>query len=283
MPELPEVETIRKSLQALVTGKTIDRVSVHLPRIIRTPKDVEQFRVELQGLGIREIGRRGKYLLIHLDNAMTLVSHLRMEGRYGVYRAEDAVEPHTHVIFHFTDGTELRYRDVRQFGTMDLVPTGDYRAVPGLHKIGLEPLAESVTAEAFRNALKQKDTNIKAALLDQSCIAGLGNIYVDESLFRAGIHPETRVKTLKKEQFQRLFESVRDVLQRAVDAGGTSIKSYVNGYGSVGQYQDHLQVYGKEGTPCPKCGREIMKLRVAGRGTHLCPVCQPKPRTRKGR
>jgi formamidopyrimidine-DNA glycosylase len=206
-----------------------------------------------------------------------------MEGRYGFYQASDLVELHTHVVFHFTDGTELRYRDVRQFGTMDLVVTGDYRSIPGLYTIGLEPLDERLTVDQFRNALKRKHTNIKAALLDQSCIAGLGNIYVDEVLYRAGIHPEKDVQALKKEQFSFLFESVRSILSSSVQAGGSSVKSYVNGYGEVGTYQDQLLVYGREGTACPKCGSEIQKLRVAGRGTHICPKCQPKPRLRTGR
>ncbi|UOF92666.1 DNA-formamidopyrimidine glycosylase [Fodinisporobacter ferrooxydans] len=278
MPELPEVETVRRSLHALIVGKTIQDVSVLLPRIIRTPDDIQQFIQLLKGRTVQKVDRRGKYLLIHFDEGQTLVSHLRMEGKYGLYQSSEPVELHTHVRFFFTDGMELRYRDVRQFGTMDFVSTGDYRAIPGLHGIGVEPLDDALTVRQFRNALIRKHTTIKAALLDQSCIAGLGNIYVDESLFLSGIHPERQVSTLKAKQFADLYTSVRTILANAVAAGGSSVKSYVNGYGTSGQFQHQLLVYGKQGTACPHCGHVIEKLRVAGRGTHICPNCQPKPR-----
>src|SRR3569833_408651 len=144
MPELPEVETVRRGLESLIVGKTIDNVTVNLGRIIRTPDDVAQFKLLLEGLTIDEVARRGKYLLIGIG-PYTLVSHLRMEGRYGLYGSEEPVEKHTHVIFHFTDGTELRYKDVRQFGTMDILPRGEFAALPGLALLGPEPLADSFT------------------------------------------------------------------------------------------------------------------------------------------
>jgi formamidopyrimidine-DNA glycosylase len=274
MPELPEVETVRRGLEALVLGKTIERVTVTLGRIIRTPDDVEQFKMMLAGLTIDEVGRRGKYLLIGVG-PYTLVSHLRMEGRYGVYSAEDPVEKHTHVIFHFTDGTELRYKDVRQFGTMDLLPRGDFAQLSGLQALGPEPLAETFTVESLAAQVnKRRSGKLKVVLLDQTFVAGLGNIYVDEVLFLSNLHPEASVTDLSEEQIVRLHASIVDVLSRSVELGGSSIKSYVNGYGQEGLMQHQLYVYGMENIPCRNCGTPIEKTRVAGRGTHFCPNCQ---------
>ncbi|PWK13886.1 DNA-formamidopyrimidine glycosylase [Tumebacillus permanentifrigoris] len=276
MPELPEVETVRRGLEALIVGKTIERVTVTLGRIIRKPDDVEQFKLLLQDLTIDEVKRRGKYLLIGAG-PYTLVSHLRMEGRYGLYSAEEAVEKHTHVIFHFTDGTELRYKDVRQFGTMDLLPRDDFTELPGVATLGPEPLHAEFTVDALRRQVaKRRSGKIKALLLDQTFVAGLGNIYVDEVLFVSGIHPETTVTQLTDLQVTRLQQAIVDVLDQSVRLGGSSIKSYVNGYGQGGMMQHQLRVYGHENEPCPQCGTEIVKTRVAGRGTHFCPHCQPE-------
>lgn len=275
MPELPEVETVRRGLEALVLGKTIDHVTVSLPRIIRMPDDVQQFALMLQGHTIDAVERRGKYLLLGIG-PYTLVSHLRMEGRYGIYRADEPLEKHTHVIFHFTDGTELRYKDVRQFGTMDLLPRGEYALLPGLASLGPEPLAETFTAEVLQSALKSRRSGkIKVLLLDQTFVAGLGNIYVDEVLFQSGIHPEASGPDLQSEQIERLHAAIVAVLAQSVELGGSSVKSYVNGYGQEGGMQHQLKVYGHEDNPCPNCGTEIAKTRVGGRGTHFCPSCQP--------
>lgn len=275
MPELPEVETVRRGLEALIVGKTIREVTVNLGRIIRTPDDVEQFKLLLRGLTITEVKRRGKYLLIGVGD-YTLVSHLRMEGRYGLYGADEPVEKHTHVIFHFTDETELRYKDVRQFGTMDILPRGDFSLMSGLVTLGPEPLDEQFTVAVLREQVKKRRSGkMKALLLDQTFVAGLGNIYVDEVLFASGIHPEASVTDLTEEQIARLHHSIVEVLSHSVELGGSSIKSYVNGYGQEGGMQHELRVYGQEQTPCPNCGTLIEKTRVAGRGTHFCPRCQP--------
>ena len=274
MPELPEVETVRRGLESLVVGKTIAAVTVNLARIIRTPDDAEPFKLMLAGLTIDEVARRGKYLLIGIG-PYTLVSHLRMEGRYGLYQAEEPVEKHTHVIFHFTDGTELRYKDVRQFGTMDILPRDEFSALPGLALLGPEPLADSFTVAVLRDQVaKRRSGKLKALLLDQSFVAGLGNIYVDEVLFQAGLHPEASITDLSEEGIERLHASIVEVLAKSVALGGSSVKSYVNGYGQEGGMQHALLVYGRENTPCPQCGTEIVKTRVAGRGTHFCPNCQ---------
>ncbi|CAM3488418.1 DNA-formamidopyrimidine glycosylase [Brevibacillus invocatus] len=275
MPELPEVETVVRTLQTLVKGKKIERISVTLPRIIRQPDDVEVFKAQLTGQTIHEIKRRAKFIQFILDQDV-LISHLRMEGRYGLYQAVEPVEKHTHVIFHFTDGTELRYRDVRQFGTMDVLPLGMETTAGPLAKLGVEPLEESFTAEVLRELLKNRPTKIKPLLLNQECIVGLGNIYVDESLFKAGIHPERPAGTLTGKQVKKLYESIVATLAEAVDQGGSSIKSYVNGQGEMGMFQQSLLVYGRKDEPCVHCGTQIVRFVVGGRGTHICPKCQKK-------
>jgi formamidopyrimidine-DNA glycosylase len=279
MPELPEVETIRRTLAGLVIGKTIKRVEVRLPRIIQKPDDIALFAVLLEGQMFQAVERRGKFLRFVLDD-YTLVSHLRMEGRYGVYGEIDPIELHTHVIFSFTDGTQLRYKDVRQFGTMHLFRKGDELIEPPLAKLGLEPLEASFTFEAFRTAIGKRSTPIKPLLLNQSYIVGIGNIYVDESLFLAGIHPERETNTLTRAEQLRLYEAILQTLKDAVEAGGSSIKSYVNGQGEIGLFQYSLRIYGRKGEPCVNCGTPVVKTVVGGRGTHFCPNCQPIKRTR---
>jgi formamidopyrimidine-DNA glycosylase len=274
MPELPEVETVRRTLAGLVTGKTIKSVSVSLPRIIQRPDDIAAFCMMLEGRTISSVERRGKFLRLLMDG-LVLVSHLRMEGRYGVYAAGDPVEKHTHVIFRFTDGTELRYKDVRQFGTMHLFDQGDDLVQLPLSKLGLEPLDAEFSIAKFRAAIADKSTKIKPLLLNQEYIAGLGNIYVDEALYKAGIHPERAAETLTKRELAALHEAILSTLREAVEAGGSSIKSYVNGQGEMGMFQQQLSAYGRKGEPCGRCSEPIVKTVVAGRGTHFCPKCQP--------
>jgi len=275
MPELPEVETIRKTLASLIVGKTIGDVKVFWPKIIRKPLETEQFRLELLGETFREVDRRGKFLIFKLDR-VSLVSHLRMEGKYGLYSKEDPLEKHTHVIFSFTDGTELRYRDVRKFGTMHLFPKGEENREEPLAKLGIEPFSKDFTFDLLEQALAKTERNIKAVLLDQTIVTGLGNIYVDEALYRAKIHPERLANTLKKPEIKRLKKEIVDTLAEAVEKGGSTIRSYVNSQGEIGMFQLELMAYAQEGKPCRRCGTEIVKIRVAGRGTHICPKCQKK-------
>ena len=273
MPELPEVETVRRTLNALITGKQIEHVTVRLPRIIQRPDDIQAFAHLLAGHSITEVQRRGKFLRIVLDG-LVLVSHLRMEGRYGLYTSGDPLDKHTHVIFHFTDGSELRYNDVRQFGTMHLFQEGEDLKLPPLNKLGHEPLEPSFTRQKFKEIVAGKSTKIKSLLLNQEYVVGIGNIYVDESLHRAGIHPEGSARSLSGEQLDKLYTAIVDTLTEAVNAGGSSIKSYVNGQGESGTYQQQLLIYGRKHEPCSSCGTMIEKTVVGGRGTHYCPSCQ---------
>lgn len=275
MPELPEVETVKRTLQQLVSGKTISSITVSLPRIIKEPDNPALFMELLRGQTIRKIGRRGKFLKFYFDD-FVLLSHLRMEGRYGVFGKDEPVEKHTHVIFHFKDDTELRYRDVRTFGTMHLYKVEDEEKAPSLAKLGPEPLDSRFTPDELRKRMKGRTSKIKALLLNQEIVAGLGNIYVDECLYQAKIHPEKVPSQLMDQDWSCLHHSIVDVLSRSISLGGSSVKSYVNGQGEEGAFQHTLKVYQKKGEPCVECGTLIVRTVVSGRGTHYCPQCQPQ-------
>ncbi|MGE7766512.1 DNA-formamidopyrimidine glycosylase [Peribacillus sp. NPDC096540] len=274
MPELPEVETVRRTLEQLVLGKEIKEVSVFWPKIIKAPEPVEQFQDALRGQTIQRIGRRGKFLIFTLDD-YAMVSHLRMEGKYGVHPKEEPYDKHTHVIFTFTDGSELRYRDVRKFGTMHLFTKGEeLEQMPLLH-LGPEPLSEEFTVEDLSAKLARTNRKIKPVLLDQTVVVGIGNIYVDESLFRSGIHPERKASSLTLDEIKKLHSDIIATLGEAVEKGGSTIRSYINSQGQIGMFQQELNVYGRKGENCKTCGTPLEKLVVAGRGTHICPLCQP--------
>lgn len=273
MPELPEVETIKKTLENLVIDKKISDITIHWPKIIKQPDDISHFKTILTGETIRKMDRRGKFLLFYLDDHV-LVSHLRMEGKYRVVPSIEPIEKHTHVIFHFTDDSELRYHDVRKFGTMHVFPIGQELTAKPLNQLGPDPFQEAYTFEYVMDKMGKTRRNIKAALLDQSIIAGLGNIYVDEVLFLSHIHPEKRANTLSENEMKKVWQNAQLVLEKAVKQGGTTIRSYVDGAGEMGMFQQELYVYGQQNEPCKQCGMEIVKLKVAGRGTHICPTCQ---------
>ncbi|PGY10024.1 DNA-formamidopyrimidine glycosylase [Bacillus sp. AFS031507] len=273
MPELPEVETVRKTLKKLVVNKTIKDISVFWPKIIKSPLEVEQFVDALVGETIVDVGRRGKFLIIYTDH-FALVSHLRMEGKYGLYPKEEPFDKHTHVLFHFTDGTELRYRDVRKFGTMHLYKKGDEFLTEPLIGLGPEPFSEEFTVEYLTKRVEKTNRKIKTALLDQKLFVGLGNIYVDEALFRAGIHPERIANTLNKNELAVLHREIVATLSEAVKKGGSTIRSYVNSQGEIGMFQLELYAYGRKGEECKRCGTPLEKTTVGGRGTHYCPQCQ---------
>ncbi|MHC5230095.1 DNA-formamidopyrimidine glycosylase [Enterococcus sp. LJL99] len=272
MPELPEVETVRKGLERLVVGKTIQQMTVLWPRIIEQP-DVEIFEKKLIGQKIEKMERRGKFLIFKLTN-YDLISHLRMEGKYETHLPTDERNKHTHVIFTFTDGTELRYLDVRKFGRMVLVDQDQAVNYKGILLLGPEPIPTAFKLPEFRKALKKHKKAIKPLLLDQRLVTGLGNIYVDEALWEAKIHPEQLANSLKPKEIEQLYNAIINVLARAVEAGGTTIRTYLNALGEAGKFQLSLNVYGQKDKPCPRCGTPIKKIKVGQRGTHFCPKCQ---------
>lgn len=273
MPELPEVETIKNTLKQFIINKTIKEADIYWPRIIKMPDDIEQFKVMITGQKINDLSRRGKFLLFYLDDYV-LISHLRMEGKYSVHKTDEPVKKHTHVIFRFTDGEELRYNDVRKFGTMHLYNKGEEFINKPLTQLGPDPFDETFTFDYFYQKLKKTDRFIKSALLDQTIVTGLGNIYVDETLYKAGVHPLKRSSKLTKKEVYRIQEQAIATLEAAVKQGGTTIRSYVNSQGDMGMFQQELFVYGQENKACKQCGSPIVKLKVGGRGTHVCTTCQ---------
>ena len=276
MPELPEVETVRKGLEQLVLGKTISKVEVFWPRIIEMP-EISLFIESLIGQTFEAFDRRGKFLIFKLSH-FDLVSHLRMEGKYEFFAPEQEVivTKHTHVIFHFSDGSQLQYRDVRKFGRMALVDKDQSHEYKGIKQLGPEPLSTSFKLSEFEEALSTKQMAIKPLLLNQKIVVGLGNIYVDETLWYAKVHPERPANSLTKAEIALIHEGTIRVLGRAVEAGGTTIRSYANALGEAGEFQVSLVVYDQTGKPCPRCQTPIEKIKVAQRGTHFCPTCQQK-------
>ncbi|TLG80213.1 DNA-formamidopyrimidine glycosylase [Vagococcus zengguangii] len=272
MPELPEVEAVRTGLELLVLGKTVAEVDVLWPSIIEAPA-VEEFIHQLIGQSIEAMHRRGKFLIFKWTN-FDMVSHLRMEGKYEVHQQGDPIAKHTHVIFKFTDGSELRYLDVRKFGRMTLMPKDTALQYKGITKLGPEPTADVFTLAPFKASLKRHHKAIKPLLLEQKLVTGLGNIYVDEALFEAKIHPEQPADSLTPTEVTHLYQSIIDVLARAVEAGGTTIRTYKNALGEAGKFQVSLNAYGLTGEPCRRCGTAIIKTKVAQRGTHFCSNCQ---------
>lgn len=273
MPELPEVETVRKTLESLVNGKVIKDVSIFWPKMVKQPIEIEQFVDALRGQSILEIARRGKFLIFYTED-YALISHLRMEGKYGVYSSELPVEKHTHAIFSFTDGSEMRYKDVRKFGTFHLFRKGSEFKEPPLLGLGPEPFSEEFTISDLKAKLVKTNRKIKPTLLDQKVLVGLGNIYVDEALFRANIHPERIASTLSDKELATLHKEIITTLSEAVEKGGSTIRSYINSQGQIGMFQLELYVYGRQNEPCKKCGSVLEKTVVGGRGTHFCPTCQ---------
>ena len=271
MPELPEVETVRRGLEELIVGKTISKVDVFYPRMVVTGAD--DLKVSLRGQSLEKIGRRGKYLLFYFQKGL-LISHLRMEGKYRLESRADKPSKHDHVFFSFTDGTCLVYQDVRKFGTMewlDLQQEDDYFA----HKqLGPEPKLPDFDLAVFKAQVVKSKKPIKSALLDQKLVVGLGNIYVDEVLFGAGIHPFRQGKDLKPKEISRLHHAILEMMERAIALGGSTIRTYHNAFGADGSMQELHKVYGKTGQPCQVCGQTIEKIKLGGRGTHFCPHCQ---------
>ncbi|WP_270179549.1 DNA-formamidopyrimidine glycosylase [Alkalihalobacillus sp. CinArs1] len=275
MPELPEVETVKQTLQDLIVGKKIKDVVIKWPKIIKAPDDIEEFKMKVIGQTFTGVQRRGKFLKLILSDDV-IVSHLRMEGKYRVSRSDEEFDHHTHVFFTFEDGTELRYHDVRKFGTMHLFPLNTEEDVLPLSQLGLEPFSEQFTPEVLRSGFKKTRRHVKTVLLDQTIVVGLGNIYVDEALFKAGIHPERVASSLTFEELVKLHGEIVSTLKDAVEKGGSTIRSYVNSQGKVGTYQESLFVYGRVGLSCKKCDGLLEKKVVGGRGTTYCPRCQEK-------
>ena len=288
MPELPEVETIKRGLSRLIIGKQIHSITPLVPKSFpNNPADTNNFALAAT---ITTVRRRAKVLIIDLNSEYSLVIHLKMTGQI-VYRGDQSFgaghptdsligrlpDRSTRVIIEFTDGSHLFFNDQRKFGWMKLLPTSEIPLIPFMSKLGPEPLEDDFTVDQFRQRfIHRPNSKVKAALLDQSTIAGVGNIYADESLFGARIHPERLVKSLTDVDYQNFYDNVRFTMKLAIQKRGSTAQNYIDSEGRRGNYLDSAWVFRREGQPCPNCGTEIIKTRVAGRGTHICPVCQPK-------
>src|SRR5574344_796119 len=269
MPELAEVRTVASTLKKELLNKKITQIKIIYPKIIE--KDSLDLNL-LIGSTLKDITTYGKYLIFHYDD-YALVSHLRMEGKYNLKKVSDPVVKHEHIIFEFND-LSLRYTDTRKFGRMELVKYNNLSNVKSLSKLGLEPFSKDLNETYLLNKLKNKRLPMKSLLLDQSIITGLGNIYADEVLFASKINPLTKGNTITKEQAEKIITSSKGILTKAIECGGTTIRSYTSSLGVTGHYQDYLMVHKREGEPCKTCGTKIDKIKVGGRSTYYCPTCQ---------
>lgn len=290
MPELPEVETVRRGLHELIIGRTIKKVEHDTAKgFPNASPDVKRFLIDST---VEAVRRRAKVLLIDLSTKYTLVIHLKMTGQlvfrakgvaFGAGHPNDSLvgelpDRSTRVTFTFADGSHLYFNDQRKFGWIRLIPTLEVPNIDFMKKIGPEPLEAEFTAEDFTIRFKRRArSSIKSALLDQTVIAGIGNIYADESLWGAKLHPLTMVKDVSPEEFHQLYIEVRKVMNLSIEKGGSTDKNYVNAEGKRGSYIDFARVFRQENKPCPRCHETIIKIRAAGRGTHLCPNCQKPP------
>jgi formamidopyrimidine-DNA glycosylase len=281
MPELPEVETIRRQLAPALEGRRLEHIEVRDPRWCE-PAPPEAVSDALDGLLIERLWRRGKYLVVSFEDDVHLAMHLRMTGNLLLVPAaqDDPQRPHLRVRFELAGGVldRLLFVDVRRFGTGDVLLGSDALAEYFASRLGVEPLSPDFTADALRALARGRKQPVKAFLLTQERVAGVGNIYADEALFRARIHPLRPVGTLRRPQVEALREAVVETLEAGIDAKGASIDDYRHVDGAEGSFQDRFLVHTREGQPCPRCGATIQKLRAAGRGTYVCPRCQPRRR-----
>lgn len=278
MPELPEVETVKRTLNNLILNIEIRDVDIFYEKMVH--ENIEVFKKQIIGNKIKNIERIGKYLLFDIGEYY-LISHLRMEGKYFIKRLDEDRNKHEHVIFYFIDGSTLRYHDTRKFGTFDLIKKEDLYENSPVTKLGPEPFDKEMTTPYLYQKLKNKQIAIKSALLDQTIIAGLGNIYVNEVLFRCKLHPESRSCDLTKKDCENIIKHSIDVLDKAISLGGTTIRSYTSSLGVTGRFQNDLLVHEKESHTCTVCETPIEKIKVNGRGTYFCPTCQKKKRKKK--
>jgi formamidopyrimidine-DNA glycosylase len=273
MPELPEVETVRARLEPLLVGRRLARVDIHDPRVVR-PFEPDAVAAELTGEQVVALERRGKYLVFRFESGQVLLVHLRMTGsfRHGPRGSLDG-DPHACAVVRLDDGSDVVYRDVRRFGTWLVLEAEELDRYLA-ERLGAEPFAPEFTARALGRRLAGRRAPIKAALLDQRSLAGMGNIYADEALWRARVHPLRPAGELDGPELRRLHRGIRAALAVGVARQGATLRDYATPDGASGSMQDEFRVYGRTGEPCDRCGTPIERIRVGGRGTWYCPVCQ---------
>ena len=273
MPELPEIETVKRTLAPLISGASITACRIERPQLIKHPSS-DDFSAQIVGQKILDTGRRGKFLLINLQSQDTLIAHLRMTGRMLCTPSEYPLLPHTHVIFELDNGRELRFADARRFGCLWFKRADEEDDFTGISRLGIEPFDENFGPNYLKEKLANRKVTIKQGILDQSVLAGLGNIYADEVLFAAGVDPTRKTNTITDDEWAKIAEATPPILRSSIANNGTTFSEYLDGEGHKGNNMPFLQVYKRTGMPCNRCGTTIMKIKVGGRGTHFCPNCQ---------
>jgi formamidopyrimidine-DNA glycosylase len=273
MPELPEVETVRTQLEPVLTGRRFERVEIRDPRLVR-PYEPAEVAAELEGERVAAVERRGKYLIVRFESDRVLLVHLRMTGSLRHSGEGLDEDPHRRAVVRLDDGSDVAYRDVRRFGTWLVLEPGELAPYLAT-RVGDEPLDALFTAARLGERLAKRRAPIKAALLDQRTLAGMGNIYVDEALWRARINPLRPAESLDRNELRRLHKAIRATLEAGIARQGSTLRDYALPDGGSGSMQDELKVYGRGGEPCDRCGTPIAKTRLGGRGTWFCPRCQP--------
>ena len=271
MPEIAEVETVRNVLKKRILNKRINDVKVYYNKMI--DNNIDDFKKILIGNEFHDILRKGKWLIFELKNHY-LLSHLRMEGKYFTKNHNEPHIKHEHVVIEFNDNTDLRYHDTRKFGRMKLIKKDELNNTIEIQKQGKEPMDDTLNSDYLLTKFKSKTMPIKTCLLDQEIISGLGNIYADEVLYGASINPLRKANTITKKECNNIISSSKKIILKAIEEGGTTIKSYTSSLGVTGNYQNYLKVHKKEGIPCIKCGTPIKKIKVGGRSTYYCEKCQ---------
>jgi len=271
MPELAEVETVRNTLKKRILDKRIKNIDIFYSKML--DNNLMEFKKILIGNKFNDILRVGKWLIFELDNYY-LLSHLRMEGKYFLKNTQEEVQKHEHIIITFIDDTDLRYHDTRKFGRMKIVKKDELWDTPEIKKQGKEPLDETLDSTYLLEKFKNKKIPIKSVLLDQEIISGLGNIYANEVLYASGINPKRSASSLTNDECNEIVKSSKKIIKKAIEEGGTTIKSYTSSLGVTGNYQNFLQVHKREGMPCNKCHNKITRIKIGGRSTYYCEFCQ---------
>ena len=273
MPELPEVETVKEALNQTVKGQTMKEIELRYEPMVKN-MSADEFKEKLINQTIQAVSRRGKYLVFHFDDYQ-LLSHLRMEGKYFYVDSDFELNPHVHVIFTLENGKRLLYQDTRKFGTYHLYDKAiDLETTAPFQVLGLEPFATEFTPSYVKEKIQNKKKPIKSLLLDQTVVCGLGNIYVDEVLYRARLHPLTSSSELTDKDIENVVKYTVEVLARAIELGGTTIRTFRSSHGVSGTFQNELLVHQRKGENCYECHTPIEKIKVGGRGTYFCPTCQ---------
>lgn len=274
MPELPEVETIVQGLKTPLCNRKIINVFVRDERIVGYPENLKKFKTKLEGYKITSLGRRGKYIIIEISSGKLLIIHLRMTGQLLVKNRLEQIAKHTHIILQLDNSIDLRFNNVRKFGRMYLIDPDKPEQAGGFANLGPEPLTKEFTAEKLKDIIEGRSTSIKNILLNQQLIAGIGNIYCDEALFRAGIRPDRPANKLSDQEIEKLHHEINNVIAAGIKFNGTTFSDYVNAMGEEGSFQKELMVYSRSGENCQHCNCQIEKNKVAGRSSHFCPNCQ---------